>query len=221
MQTVPSLKQVARRALRRNGIRLPGFLLKEGEAHARKTAAARPGRVVLDLGAHIGAASIEFSHHAERVYAFEPHPEIFEELRRNVRAYPNIVPLRQAANDADGMAELFFETPKKHKSFFEGSTLVGNKTNLSYAHKFTVETVDLARVIRDLDTPVGIVKMDVEGLEYRLINALLDGGVMERVDIVHVEDHCDRIPGLSDERDRTLARLEKLGYLDKFDFEWP
>jgi hypothetical protein len=38
--------------------------------------------------------------------------------------------------------------------------------------------------------------------------------------IVHVEDHCDRVVGLSEERDRTLARLDAMGLRSKFNLDW-
>ena len=178
------------------------------------------GDIVLDLGAHTGIAAIEFSHCAGRVYAFEPHPDIFAALQRNTRAYPRIVPVRKAVSDTTGTAQLFFEPPAR-PGFFEGSTLVTTKSNLSYANAHEVETVALAEFILSLDRDVALIKMDVEGAEYRILSALIETPAIARVREIHVEDHCDRVAGLAEERAAFEARAAALGVLDRFDFGWP
>lgn len=41
--------------------------------------------VVVDIGAHIGAYSILMANRANKIYSFEPNPESFELLKRNVK----------------------------------------------------------------------------------------------------------------------------------------
>lgn len=41
--------------------------------------------VVIDIGAHIGTYSILMANRANKVYSFEPNPESFELLKRNVK----------------------------------------------------------------------------------------------------------------------------------------
>lgn len=52
--------------------------------------------VVIDLGAHVGYASIAFSHAVKEVHAFEPNPLNFQALHANLRHYPNIVTYEKA-----------------------------------------------------------------------------------------------------------------------------
>ena len=206
----------------RRGWPMPSFLLRRGERQIRRVAEGLSGAdTVIDLGAHVGHVSIAFSRRARRVYAFEPHPEIFAELERNTAPYDNIVPVQAAAADADGTAMLYFDEVKSRSGKFTvGSSIALGKSNLTYVNGTEVRTIDLGRFIAELDGPVAMIKMDVEGYEYRLINALLDSGVMDRVGIVHVEDHCDRIEGLNQERTRTLARLDAMGLRGKFNLDW-
>lgn len=205
-----------------NGLRIPSPMLTKDEAFVREASKHLTRQdVVIDLGAHVGMAATQFSHRAGRVYAFEPHPRIFEELARAAKRYPRIVPINAAAAIADGRAQLFSDDDPRPWKHTEGSTLAEGKSNLTYSQSFEVETVDLARFINELDTQVRMIKMDVEGYEYRLINALLDSEAIKRIDMIHVEDHCDRVAGLVDERDRTLRRIMNVGLSHKFDFEWP
>jgi FkbM family methyltransferase len=215
-------KELVRLFCTRNGLRIPSFLLTDDEAFVREASTHLTRKdVVIDLGAHVGMAAIQFSHRAGRVYAFEPHPRIFQELAQAANRYPRIIPINAAAAATDGNAQLFSDDDPRPWKHTEGSTLAEGKSNLTYSQSFEVETIDLARFIRELNTRVRMIKMDVEGLEYNLINALLDGDVMDRIDKIHIEDHCDRVTGLADERNRTLRRISDAGLSHKFDFAWP
>lgn len=215
------LRTALRARMRTAGYRLPDWLLRDDEPFMRQVSRGLTrDDVVIDLGAHIGAASIEFSHHAGQVYAFEPHPQIFRILARNTRKYRNIEAIEKAVSDRTGRAQLFFEPPKDAKPF-EGSTLVTDKSNLSYDHAVTVECIALAEFVQSLDRDVALIKMDVEGAEYRILAALLETPAIHRIQKIFVEDHCDRVPGLADERAAVEARAAELGVSDKLDFTWP
>lgn len=216
------LRKALRRRLRLAGIRLPGWLLRDDEPFMRKVAQTLTREdVVLDLGAHIGAASIEFSHHAGHVYAFEPHPEIFQVLKANVRRYPRITPIEKAVSDQSGSAQLFFDPPEKKNQLFEGATLVADKSNVSYDRAARVEVVALAEFVQSLDREVALIKMDVEGAEYRILAALIETPAINRIGKIFVEDHCDRVPGLAEQRAAVEKRAAELGVLEKLDFTWP
>ena len=215
------LRTALRQRLRAGGYRLPDWLLRDDEPFMREVARGLSrDDVVIDLGAHIGAASIEFSHHAGQVYAFEPHPQIFAILARNTARDRNIEAIEKAASDQTGTAQLYFEPPKASK-LFEGSTLITDKSNLSYDHAVTVQCVALADFVLSLDRDVALVKMDVEGAEYRILAALLETPAIHRIGKIFVEDHCDRVPGLAAERAAVEARAAELGVSGKLDFTWP
>lgn len=215
------LRRQSRRLLLDWGIALPKWLLQHDEPFIRSVAAHLTRKdVVLDLGAHIGRASIEFSHHAGEVHAFEPHPEIFAELRHNTRRYRRIHPVNKAVSDRTGKMQLFFE-PTAPGKFYEGSTLITTKSNVTYENAFDVDTVALAEVVAGLGKPVKMIKMDIEGAEYKVLAALIETQAMAQIEKIFVEDHADRVEGLAEEKARVLARIEALGLTDRFDFTWP
>lgn len=214
-------RRKARSLLRNWGIFLPAGLLLDDEPFIRSVARHLQRKdLVLDLGAHIGRASIEFSHFAGAVHSFEPHPEIFKELRHNTRNYHRVKAINKAVSDVTGQMKLYFEPPKPGK-FYEGSSLVTTKSNLSYENAFDVETVALAEYVEGLGKPVRMIKMDIEGAEYQVLSALIETPAIGQIEKIYVEDHCDRVAGLSDMRDRCVARIEALGLTNRFDFTWP
>lgn len=207
--------------MRDRGLRVPTMLLRDGDRFVRRVAdTLGRGDTVIDLGAHVGRVAQEFAHRAGRVHAFEPHPDTFRELCRNTRNYPRVTPLNIAASDRTGTERLYFNRPAAGR-FTEGATLIRDKSNVADAAGLAVQTVRLAEFVAGLGTDIALIKMDVEGAEYRILADLVENSVMARIGKVWVEDHCDRIPGLAAERARVEARIDALGLADRFDFTWP
>ena len=167
------VKRTIREAMRERGYRVPTMLLPESDLFVRSVAntLAREDTVI-DLGAHVGTVSREFAHRAGKVYAFEPHPETFSRLTHNVRNYPRVEPINAAVFDSAGSAQLFHE-PTGTAKFTEGATLVEGKSNVGYDKAFEVETVRLSDFVLGLGGPVRLIKMDIEGAEYRVIEDLI------------------------------------------------
>lgn len=211
------------RTMRDYGLRVPVSLLREDEPFVRGVANRLTRKdTVLDIGAFRGMASTEFAQRAGRVFAYEPHPLLFAELLRNTRHYKRITAIDKAVATSTGTAT-FHLRPRSDGSPSDGSTLVGNKSNVDYdaVERVSVETVSLADAVRATGGPVRLVKMDVEGSEYEILSAFVESDAVTEVGLVYVEDHCDRVPGLADQRARVEARIAALGLQDRFDFGWP
>ncbi|MGR3511936.1 MAG: FkbM family methyltransferase [Paracoccaceae bacterium] len=215
------LKRQIRRFWRRTGRPLPqGWLDKDTAQMRRMAQEVQPDDVVIDLGAHVGNASIEFAHRAKHVYAFEPNPRNFLELTHQTRRYPNITVSDEAVSNANGTTQLFYEDAKRGRHF-EGATILEGKSNIGYQKSFDVKTVDVVDVLDRIGEPVSLIKMDIEGAEYVVLQALIDSGRLGEIGKVYVECHVDRIAGLQVAKDKVLADAEAAGWLDKLDFTWP
>lgn len=215
------IKKKLRKIFKKRGIEFPYILMTGEEKYLHKVVnSVGSNNVVIDLGAHVGKISKMFAKRAKTVYAFEPNPETFKVLKERVAAYPNIVAMQKAVSDRDGTATLYFD-PSGSDRPTEGSTLAEAKRDVTYRNSFEVETFSLPRFIESLEDDVKLIKIDIEGLEYRVVNDLIDSGVMARVGMVYVEDHCFVVEGLEAERDATLEKIRKLGLEDRFRFDWP
>lgn len=215
------IKRKLRKKLIKHGIDLPYFLMEAEEKYLHRVVkSVSSDDIVIDLGAHVGKISRMFARRARKVYAFEPNPETYKVLRERIADCPNIVALQKAVSDRDGTATLYFD-PSGTDRPTEGSTLTDTKQDVSYENSFEVETVSLPGFIKSLESDVKLIKIDIEGLEYRVVNDLIDSGAMARVGKVYVEDHCFIVEGLEAERDATLEKIRKLGLEDRFRFDWP
>ena len=179
------------------------------------------GDFVVDLGAHIGLVSLEFAYRADRVFAFEPNPETFRKLCRNADLNSRIVPINKAVSDVTGSAPLYFAASERPGKCTEGSTLLAEKANVQGGLAVEVETIRFATFVDELRRDVRLVKMDIEGAEYRVIADLIETPAIGRIGKLWVETHEDRIPALVPERARVEARIAALGLADRFDFGWP
>ncbi len=150
-----------------------------------------PGDTAVDVGANIGYYSGLMAARvgaAGKVWAYEPHPEIFMDLKRHAEAWRvSGLPLAPvdarecAASDAVGTAELF------ESDEFTGNrgtaSLEGAVDHATHQPRATVRKISIAT--RRLDDElagvgsIGVMKVDVEGHElavFRGARGLLAGG---------------------------------------------
>lgn len=163
------------------------------------------GDVVLDLGAHIGVFSVLAATHRQgvRVYAYEPCPENFELLKRNIelnRLNGSIVPIRAAVSAERGETRLF----------------IGDETTAhSVVHQtgppLTVPSVTLQDILgsHDLDL-CDLLKIDIEGAEYSVLKGT-PPAVFERVRKICLEYDLEDYP-VGGERGTLEDLLVGLGY---------
>ena len=125
------------------------------------------GRNVIDAGANLGLHSIALAKMArggEKVFAFEPHPEIFPLTRYNCSDYPNIECINKAASDAEKVLYM----PSILSAYNAGGAVVqADRGDCMH----TVQSV----TIDSLELPnIGLMKIDVEGHEMSCIRGAVN-----------------------------------------------
>jgi len=150
--------------------------------------AIRPGDVVIDAGAHVGRFSTMFAARGAKVLAFEPHPTAFAALSLITRDWPNITCVNKAVSDRNGSAPLYFHRRGRGFEWAFASSLMSQKRNVDPEQFVTVETVRLADVMLELG-PIRLLKMDIEGAEYDVLQDLIDTGAHLSTEKIVVETH--------------------------------
>jgi FkbM family methyltransferase len=151
----------------------------------------KPGDTVVDAGANVGYMTLLAGVAAGasgRVLAWEPHPELFSVLQRNVamlnaRGGAASITIRNAALGAEpGLAELILPP---YMDANDGVAYIGVPADSGQSMTVAVETLD--DVVGD--APIAVMKLDVEGAELGVLSgargALGDGGITHIV----FEDH--------------------------------
>ena len=149
----------------------------------------RDGWTVADLGGQKGIFSVLAATSAKdvKVYTFEPAPENFASLRQNLElnALSNVKSFNLAVGSEDGEAIL-------HLAAESGCNSLIQRSDVTKRGDVRVETWSMGKVLRALPTPVNLLKMDIEGMEY---DALLSCSAedLERVERIALECHGDHI----------------------------
>ena len=146
---------------------------------------ARDVKVIVDVGANLGAASVYFSLHypAARVYSLEPQHFPFEILTRNTSFYPNTKVFNQGLFDSDRECAL-------HLSWADTATASIGSSWLNTQKTEQISLRDAARWIEEQGiTSIDILKIDTEGCEVPILSRLAP--LIPSIQVIYVEYHSD------------------------------
>ena len=155
------------------------------------------GTTCIDLGANLGVYTRLMASHAKQVIAFEPDPWTLAKLQANVADLDNVKIENAAAGTSEQSVYLY-----RHAKFQEDpisrsetSSVIATKSDVAREGAIEVRQVDFVRYLEDLDDDVGILKIDIEGAEVALLEALFDrSDLMECISHIFAETHERLIP---------------------------
>lgn len=163
----------------------------------------RPGDLVVDCGANTGRYATLVADRGATLYAFEPNPWAFGELEQALGGRPNVHLVQAAVGARSGEARLFLHRDhlEDELAWSAGSSLFASKPNVS-GDSVVVEVVGLPAFLESLGRPLTLLKIDVEGSEMELLDALHETGLLASIRTVLVEMHDRKIAELHDEGQR-------------------
>lgn len=171
-------------------------------------AALRPGDLAIDLGANVGLITERLAETGADVIAFEPDPHAFGLLSQRLAGRDNVTLVQAAAAAQAGSLPL-----RRHRDFATdpdrrtvSSTLVAGKRRMDGETAIEVEVKDFVAWLHDLNRPVKLLKIDIEGSEVALLERLLRDPVVARIERIFVETHERAVLSLA-ARTRALKRL--------------
>jgi FkbM family methyltransferase len=175
-------------------------------AHGYYFESATPAPVILDAGANIGLATLFFKalHPDARIVCFEPDPDNFILLTRNVeRNRLSGVELHQAAVSDTAEPIVFYTSPSD--SPLRHSTV---EARVASPQQIVVPAVRLSTFVRD---EIDLLKLDVEGSERQVLPELIASGAIARIKRMHLEYH-HHVETERNDLSATLAQIEQAGF---------
>lgn len=152
-------------------------------------------KVIVDAGGYIGTSALFFSKVFPNalVFTIEPSSTNYKILKENVEGVKNIIPINAALGPEKGEASL-----KDRGTGEWGYTIVSDPVdNRNSSDMEKVEVISVTDILsKDQVSKIDILKLDIEGGEYKLL--LGKPMWVEHVDTWIVELHDRIVPGCTD-----------------------
>jgi FkbM family methyltransferase len=181
-----------------------------------------PGDIIIDGGANIGEISSRFATTQAEIYAFEPNPHAFRLLQSRFRGNYRVHCISKGVMDEECRLPLFLPKAQGSSDHIDVSVktsfLGGNKN--AGNELVEADCVNLGQFIASLNTRVKLLKLDIEGAECKVLNSLLDSGIIHKIDYVVVETHEKQMPELAPEIDALRQRLRDEHLENKVRLDW-
>lgn len=158
-----------------------------------------PESIAMDLGANVGDVTARLAAVCGHVHAFEPDPWAFARLSERAASWDNVTLHNAAMGAADGTVTLH-QDPRMAED--PETFSVGSSTQMPVYWRdqappaVEVPQVGIVGFLEQLGRPVDFIKVDIEGGEVAVLNALLDSPMRAQVHSMLVETHEFQIPEL-------------------------
>jgi FkbM family methyltransferase len=167
--------------------------------------------IAIDCGANVGSITEKLAMTGAQVYAFEPNPYAFEKLLARVKNFKNVTSINKGVWYRNTTIPLYFHQMAEGDDAFWsfGSSIVKEKVNVDSARYVDVEIIDLIEFIEQLNKPIDLLKIDIEGAECELLEKFIEKGLHHKVKTTLVEVHDTKIEGQKVKTDRVRELIKK------------
>lgn len=188
---------------------------------------ARPGSICIDCGTNIGLVTDIFNHLGCLIYAFEPHADLYKFLQYKYKDKKNVTLYQKAILDQNGLIP-FQTSTYEHVNYLgcsqgatvEKITFYGDK---AFESLYDVETVDLCEFIENTivkdNLRVYILKIDIEGSEFQVLEKLIAKELYQHIDYIFCETHEQLVDNGMEKMNR-LKNLISQKNIKNIYFDW-
>lgn len=149
--------------------------------------------VILDIGGNIGVTAIYLAKRfpAAQIYTFEPVPQNFKLLEKNVEHLSNVEAFPFGLGSEQGMFEIYSSEDDKNLAGYSLHELVSDGINagVDRSRMIQVEIRPVSVVLAELGiTKIDIIKIDSEGAEFDILTSI-DPKILARGQWILGEPH--------------------------------
>ena len=193
-----------------NSMIYPGFTYESNTNYFNELA---PNTLCIDCGANVGDVTQLMLMQGCRVIAFEPNSVAFHELSERFEGIADVQCIPKGVYETHSHLQLFSPDQKDIDPLKSSvsSSIYADKKNVSTATSEIVELVDIAGVIEAQSDPIALIKIDIEGAEYRVLKRIIETDNAQKIGRILVEEHYLKIPSLEKERREVIELIEARG----------
>jgi len=150
-------------------------------------------KTVLDIGGFIGDTAIFFAcEGARKVISFEPIPTIYEIAKKNIltNKFHDVVQIyNEGVSDKSATSPFWVSERTESSSLFSTKLTKDLTTKTTGREEITIKTVSICEAFSGFHS-IDILKMDCEGSEYAILEAILNNNLQQRImDGIMLEAH--------------------------------
>lgn len=169
-------------------------------------------KIFIDGGAYRGKSvdkAFRIIDNIDLVYTFEPHPYYYKKIKEKFKDNDNIKCINKALDIENGNGKLYIHQ-KGWKA--EGHTLMKSKIDLKDDYK-EIETIDIIDFTDEIKDNQIILKLDIEGKEYDILEKLIETNYIDYIDTIYCEWHYHKVESISKKRHNKLIKeLQDYGF---------
>ena len=175
----------------------------------------KEGDLFIDIGSNLGQEIKYFANRGIKMDSYEPHPYFYKKLINNYGNLDNVKLNNVAIWTKNEKRNFYFKNDPSlwHERYSAGgATLVKEKEGI-VGDKLCkeVDCIDIVDVINKHDN-IKVLKIDVEGAEYMLLERLIEADLIEKPEFLFVEDHSRKFKPYTPELVEDIA----LGYIEQY-----
>lgn len=175
-----------------------------------------PGRVFLDIGAHVGRYTLRAAKLGTTVHAFEPNPPTLQMLELNLEANPELVEhvhVHGVAVSNVSHEKRFLQIGEPGQEGHTRLPIDGAQDGGTEPHAAAAAVAVKTLRVDDMSFPLGvhIVKVDVEGHERAVLEGMMDI-IRTFRPVLLIELHHDIMPGVPNLMPFIEEKLAPMGY---------
>ncbi len=167
-----------------------------------------PSSVVVDVGGYKGDwASIISNKYNPTIHVFEPVRDFAFNIKRRFKNHDKIIVHEAGLGAKDETITIYLA---------EGGTSLIKEA----AQEVDVTIKDVHAFMTELGTPVDLMKINIEGAEYDLLNRLIDTGDIKKINNIQVQFH-NFVPDAKKRMEELRTKLSKTHHVTyQYEFIW-
>ena len=187
----------------------------------------KPGDVVCDCGANVGDVTAQLATSGAHVHAFDPDPYCIETLQKRFADTPNVTIHAAALGTSEGIIQLmravnFDENPKGasvKSTVLDGGRMIDEDKG----HAIDVRLMDFPAFLNTLlaeHGEIAFVKMDIEGAELDLLEAMEEQQLFEKIRLTVAETHENKFKELRPRFRALRERMSEAYPITRVNLDW-
>ena len=148
--------------------------------------------IVVEAGAHVGydTTLMHYLWKKGRIYAFEPIPAIYDQLKYNTRKFSNVTCIPYALSEKTGKSVIHISKGQQNasSSLLEPKEHLNSHPDIVFEEKITIDTFTIDDWAKQHQIPkVDFMWLDMQGMELQTLKA--SPNILKTVKIIHTEVH--------------------------------